>query len=410
MGLVLNEDSQGSDHLDSVSTSPDSQESQTFELPIPLTEPKRKFVQQWSIRCPREEVHNLSTDCGLECPTLVSRNWAEYPKIESLSRDEFWQMTKMGFVIRDNEAFYPSSKNDTPWWDDMLVHHAGGPYLGPFGAAPNSPGVSVQDMRARGVEKQQKEEQTKELEKDGPKEEEHSGQIKEQDKEHSDTPDQDLWNRPAPVQSPAWGVDRHLPDPVKTKPDINIYVRNGHPSDFEDSLRIYNDLVKRTWSTLDSVRLSEEDWNMRLDRLTSKNLPWMVAATPKNSKVVGFAFVDDMGTRPGYMNLSAGIEVYVDRNHQQQGVGKALLDQLLHRVEHNYKRTCQVKVLHGHGRRQAGEIIRYKSIQRLIAQVPYQAEDQDDLERMTWMEKWLRGFGFEKHGDIPSAICRKGKL
>jgi hypothetical protein len=46
----------------------------------------------------------------------------------------------------------------------------------------------------------------------------------------------------------------------------------------------------------------------------------------------------------------------------------------------------------------------------LIAQVPYQAEDQDDLERMTWMEKWLRGFGFEKHGDIPSAICRKGKL
>ena len=414
-GFVINEDSQSSEHLNSDNQSPASAGSVTSDT-IPLNQAKRRAVREWIHRCPKEEVRDLLADFGLDCPTLVSRNWSEYDKIENLSREEFWErMQKIGLAIRDDETAHPQSNDDingSPWWDETLTDHAGGQYLGPLGGMPGEPCISAQKAAEQDAEIPEDEAKycvNNHLRKMS------AGKIALRKKEEywGTRTQEELWNQvpvPGPSQSHSWGVDRHLPDPVKSKPDLNIYIRNGHSSDIEDTLRIYNDLVKNTWWTLDSVRLSAEDLGERLEKLTGKNLPWIVAVAPKKSKLIGFALVDDMGTRTGYMNLSAGIEVYVDRGYQHQGVGKVLLDQLLGRVEHKYKRKCLVKVLQGHERKRAAEIIRYKSIHRLIANVPYQAEYRDDLVRMKWMGKWLGHFGFKKCADIPGAICRKGKL
>jgi L-amino acid N-acyltransferase YncA len=413
-GFVINEDSQSSGHVNSANPTPPSAETVLSDA-NPLNQAKRRIVREWIHRCPKEGARDLSADFGLDCPTLVSKNWSQYDKIEGLSREQFWErMRKGGLAVRDDEPDQPRAKDDTnstPWWCKTLMDHAGGQYLGAMDGIPGESCISAQKAAEQDAEIP--EDKAKFCVNNHLRKMSASKMaLREQEVFWSTRTQEELWNQvtvSGPIQTRIWGVAQNLPDPVKSKPDINIYIRNGDSSDVDDTLRIYNSLVKKTWCTLDSVRLSVGDLSERLKNLTGKNLPWIVAITPKKSKLVGFALVDDMGTRNGYMNLSAGIEVYVDCAYQHQGVGKALLDQTLSRVEYRYKKTCLVKVLPGHERRRAAEIIRYKPIQLLIASIPYQAEDADDLVRMKWISTWLNQFGFRKCGDLPGAMCRKGK-
>jgi L-amino acid N-acyltransferase YncA len=395
---VINEDSPSSDGLDSGHESSPSGAALSDIAPL-VTSKHRKF-KDWAQRCPKEDARDLSLHCGADCPTLVSRNWSLYGTIEGLPREEFWK--------RLQEMKGPDDLDTgRPWWDDALTDHAGGQYLAPFGR-PGSPSVSAQKASQQDAEIPEEKEkfsasnhvETMSSSKMELRKREEFWGLRTQE---------ELWS---PVVFPGssrsgWG---QLPDPVKTKADVNIYIRDGCSSDVEDVLRVYNGLVKHTWWTLDSLCLTAEDLSAQLDLVTSKNLPWIVAVKPKTGLLVGFALVDDVGTRRGFMNTSASIEVYVDRGHQHQGVGKALLDRLLSRVEHKYKRQCRTRVRDKADRKRAADIIRYKSIQVLIAHVPYHADDYGDMVRMNWLRKWLARFGFERSAVIPSAMCRKGKM
>lgn len=109
-----------------------------------------------------------------------------------------------------------------------------------------------------------------------------------------------------------------------------ITIRPSTDADIGAITRIYGHHVLHGTGTFETTPPSEDDMRARRADVLGKDLPWLVAE--RDGQVLGFAYGNWFKPRPAY-RFSVEDSIYLAPEAAGQGVGKALLSELLQRLE-----------------------------------------------------------------------------
>jgi len=109
-----------------------------------------------------------------------------------------------------------------------------------------------------------------------------------------------------------------------------LLIRPSTAVDLPRMTAIYSHHVLYGTGTFELEPPSETDVARRRDEVLSKGLPWLVAE--QEGIVVGFAYANHFRPRPAY-RFCLEDSIYLDTEALGQGVGRALLAELLARCE-----------------------------------------------------------------------------
>jgi phosphinothricin acetyltransferase len=101
-------------------------------------------------------------------------------------------------------------------------------------------------------------------------------------------------------------------------------------SDLPAITRIYAHHVLNGTGTFETTPPSEDDMRARRADVLGKNLPWLVLE--RGNQVIGFAYGNWFKPRPAY-RFSVEDSIYLASEASGQGLGKALLQELLVQLE-----------------------------------------------------------------------------
>jgi phosphinothricin acetyltransferase len=90
---------------------------------------------------------------------------------------------------------------------------------------------------------------------------------------------------------------------------------------------IYNEAIRTTTATFDQEEKSLQD---RMDWFHRLNEGYPVIVAERGGQVAGFAAMQPYSERGAYRHTGA-VAIYVDSRHRRQGIGRALLAELLRR-------------------------------------------------------------------------------
>lgn len=93
---------------------------------------------------------------------------------------------------------------------------------------------------------------------------------------------------------------------------------------------LYSHYVLNELATFEIVPPSVEEMGLRRQAILDSGLPYLVAAL--NGEIVGFAYAASYRPRPAYC-YTVEDSVYLSRNHTGQGIGTALLAEVIRRCE-----------------------------------------------------------------------------
>ena len=105
-------------------------------------------------------------------------------------------------------------------------------------------------------------------------------------------------------------------------------VRAAVPADAESVAAIFAHYVATSLATFEEVAPTAADWQQRLDDLTARNLPFLVAEAERDGSVCGFAYASPWRPKPAYRHTVEDT-VYLSPGHTGCGIGSALLGGLL---------------------------------------------------------------------------------
>ena len=91
---------------------------------------------------------------------------------------------------------------------------------------------------------------------------------------------------------------------------------------------IFAHYVTTSVATFEEVAPTAADWARRLDDLTARNLPFLVAEAGRDGSVCGFAYASPWRPKPAYRHTVEDT-VYLSPGHTGCGIGSALLGGLL---------------------------------------------------------------------------------
>lgn len=114
--------------------------------------------------------------------------------------------------------------------------------------------------------------------------------------------------------------------------------------DSEAIRAIYNDEVLTSTATFDLVPRSPE---AQRDWLRARSGAHAVVVAESSGKVIGFGSLSPYRERPAY-STTVEDSVYVHRDHQGQGVGRALLADLIERGSSHGFHTIMARVVADH--------------------------------------------------------------
>jgi L-amino acid N-acyltransferase YncA len=109
-----------------------------------------------------------------------------------------------------------------------------------------------------------------------------------------------------------------------------IAIRDAEESDFEEIARIYGFYVRHSTATFEEEPPSPEELTARWRRLSVEELPYIVAV--QDDAVLGYAYAAPYRPRAAY-RFTIEDSVYVSSEGRGNGVGRALLMELITRCE-----------------------------------------------------------------------------
>ena len=214
---------------------------------------------------------------------------------------------------------------------------------------------------------------------------------------------------------------RPTPKPTLRGPKANVYLRRACEGDIKQIVAIYNHSVQHGWVTSDRQVVSEEEMEIRFNRVTENNLPWLVAVEKNDGfkhelfipgrwagkeRVVGYAFAEDHVCPSSGFRFTAEVEVYVLKEMHNRAIGTSLIDRVLFTLDVGYAVTTDCPWFCNDRYEMAGQA---RPVHRLLMNCYYAPDDESDRLRSLWLQAMLDRFGFEKAGEIDGIACRHGK-
>ncbi|KAH6681992.1 hypothetical protein B0J14DRAFT_469325 [Halenospora varia] len=151
-------------------------------------------------------------------------------------------------------------------------------------------------------------------------------------------------------------------------PKIDVYLRPAGKEDSAGIAMVYNHHIATTFITEDQAPVTEDDIEFMIENAKKENLPFIVAirgqaprlqdslgrrtaskkaAMPKCEMVIGFATAEIYnyglgGARTGRSRSTANLMLYVHPEYKRKGVGRNLLDRLVHNMSpgYGYRKAC----------------------------------------------------------------------
>lgn len=114
----------------------------------------------------------------------------------------------------------------------------------------------------------------------------------------------------------------------KSLADYEISVRDARPSDLPTLLQIYNDTVLTSPATFDLV---PQTLAQRKKWFSEHGRTFPLVVAEGQGRVLGYASLSQFRDKPGY-SKSAEDSIYVHKEFQGKGVGKALMRVVLERA------------------------------------------------------------------------------
>jgi phosphinothricin acetyltransferase len=113
-------------------------------------------------------------------------------------------------------------------------------------------------------------------------------------------------------------------------PDLPL-IRDATEADIRAIAAIYGDEVENGVASFEEVAPSEPEMTARMAKIIGLGLPYL-AAESRDGRFLGYSYAGPFHTRPAY-RFTVEDSIYIDRRARGQGVGKALLRQLIDRCE-----------------------------------------------------------------------------
>ncbi len=148
-------------------------------------------------------------------------------------------------------------------------------------------------------------------------------------------------------------------DPIPTRPDVAgvsrgsraapvrlapVELRLARPEDAEPTRVIYNTEVTGSTVTFDLVPRTREEHR---DWLDARSGAMAVVVAEEAEEVIGFASLSPYRSRPAY-STTVEDSVYVRRDQRGNGVGRALLDEVVSVAEARGFHTVVARIVGGH--------------------------------------------------------------
>lgn len=107
-------------------------------------------------------------------------------------------------------------------------------------------------------------------------------------------------------------------------------IRSATRADAQAIATIYNHYIRETVITFETVELTADDMAVRIAKLEGLGLPWLVALD--GDLIVGYAYAGPFKERAAYVH-SLETSIYLDPTSVGRGLGRALFDELIVRLQ-----------------------------------------------------------------------------
>ena len=109
-----------------------------------------------------------------------------------------------------------------------------------------------------------------------------------------------------------------------------LHIRPSTPADLTEITRIYGHAVRHGTGTFELDVPDEAEMAKRRDGVLANGLPWLIAE--RDGRVLGYAYANHFRPRRAY-RFCLEDSIYLDESARGQGVGRALLAELLAQCE-----------------------------------------------------------------------------
>ena len=110
----------------------------------------------------------------------------------------------------------------------------------------------------------------------------------------------------------------------------SLVIREAITADMPAILSIYSHEILHGLATFEETEPDLQEMSLRRKEISDFGFPYLVAVS--DGTVVGYSYASTYRPRPAYRH-SVENSVYVDKNHRGNGVGRALLENLIEQCE-----------------------------------------------------------------------------
>jgi phosphinothricin acetyltransferase len=177
-----------------------------------------------------------------------------------------------------------------------------------------------------------------------------------------------------------------------------IIIRLAEPSDMTSVSIIHRHYVLNTVTTFIMDPLSEEDHIANLAKVKYQTLPYLVAISKEDSKLVGYSYLSGFrGGKAGYRH-TVELSLYCDPEYTGQGIGSALLRKVLEIMERPEDHKDEF----------LGGCVREED-QRVRHIMSVMAVDSTGREKGHGLRNYYEAFGFEMRGHMKEVGHKLGR-